>query len=187
MEINERILLQIDNDRDIRFCVKNNKTYVTDGRIIIEVNKVISEYEKHETFPVEKVITNPNNINKFFDINNISNFLRSKENHRICNVCLGSGRADWHCHGHIDEFECPECEGSGNVESKEIVSINNIFFSIQYLKIIVEIAILAEVEKVNLIRTDAENVNTFIIGDCKVYLMPLRNNSYKKEVLEVSN
>lgn len=185
MILDERVLLQIDSDYPFRTCVKNGRTYSTDGRMIIEVDKVISKHEKHKTFPVEKVINEPCNINKFFGINKIADFLESKENRIICKVCNGSGESEWECEGYTKYDDCPVCDGSGKVESKEIVKINDVYFSVIYLKTIINVAKITENSTVNVVRLDSKTINIFTIGNYKIYLMPLRGNSYNEEVLEI--
>ena len=95
-----------------------------------------------------------------------------------CSECLGTGKVDWTYDHFEQEFDCPYCDGDGEVrnshnkviDKKWLIQIEGLRFQHQYISKLVEVCNILNAETVDIFSKNETNL-VFKINECELLMM----------------
>lgn len=172
------------------FNTNYNEVWGTNGHVLIRVNPeiLVGEYVKEKLtmpnieYPCEKTIT-IKALNKALEACPLVDEEVVIQDAVKCEECDGSGEVYWeykdnHLHTHERIFDCPICDGTGEMEHEKtkktgkkviaddaIIMVGDAYIFAKYLQILKQAMDFLKIATVKMVHNSPKGANEFVVND----------------------
>lgn len=169
---------------------RHNEVWSTNGYVLIRVKPeiLVGEYIKESLpmpkleYPCEKTIT-IEALNKALEACPLVDEEVVIQDAVKCEECDGSGEVYWeykdnHLHSHERIFDCPICDGTGEMEHEKtkktgkkviaddaVIEVGNAYIFAKYLQILKQAMDFLNIASVKMVHNPPKGANEFVVND----------------------
>ena len=193
-DLNDQILRENCSEDEMRGWMRNpfvigDRVYATDAYVLLSINKDATNVSSDQIENPERILKfiPKENCNHSFGIKKMSQAIYNIKKEKLwntkrCDECCGEGEVEWEYKTHTKEFECPRCDGNGEIRSGgydmvipigTYVDIYGVRFGVRFITRLISIAERKGINTISAIYIlDKVNPIVFRVGDFDVLIMP---------------